>query len=166
MSIESTIGANLSPHFDQWLRRLANQPSKDGVTFCSIKPLRNIFLSGVLFLGGAALVLMREAWVTRFNLPWNEFVALVLGLLILGRVLINWPPKVIVVQEGLRYERLLRRRLVKWDTIESVIDGPDGELLLYLENGNQLEISPFVCGRKQLKNIISARKTHRFIDPS
>jgi hypothetical protein len=154
MSLAAILAVVTAPLLVRWAATLANKPSADGATFRPSPPLRAIY-PGILIAGFWGLgYFLSEAWEVGFQLIWSDVLGLV-GMLALSlTAILSWPPTLWVVQGGLYCQKFASRRFFQWDQIDSADSGMDGELIIYLKDGRQIEVSQFIEGRYQLKSLI------------
>lgn len=157
MSVAAIIAAVFAPLLVSWAASLANRPSADGVRFRPSPPLRAVY-PGVLIAGiWGVIFYLNESREAGFTLAWNDWLGL-MGMLALSlTAILSWPPTILAGKEGLYLHSLFTRKLVTWSQIDSAESGMDGELTIYAKNGLRFEVSRFVEGRQQLKELIRER---------
>lgn len=141
-----------------WSLRLAYRASPDGTTFRPVAPVRAIYPAVV----GASLlgIISSNIWGNLNIWGYHEDVNSGdwMGLAGLAAVfliaVVSWPATFKVTKEGVKWYRLLRRGLIRWDAIEAVSTDMDGDLIIYRESGSQFQVSRYTEGRSQLKTLI------------
>lgn len=157
MSIAAIIAAVVAPLLVSWAASLANRPSANGASFRPSPPIRAVY-PGVLIAGiWGVIFYLNEFREAGFTLAWNDWLGLV-GMVALSlTAVLSWPSTILTDKEGLYLHTLFGRKLIAWDQIDSADSGMDGELTIYAKNGLRFEVSKFVEGRPQLKELIRER---------
>jgi len=157
MSFEPIISASLSPYLDRWLKEQANKPSRDGITFSVVAPLRNLTISANVLMAITFAFLFWDAWNTNFHVSFMDVVILFIPIFCIGQTLVTWPVQFKFMEDGLHCNRFIKHTIITWDQIEFAVKGMDSEIILYLKDGKELGISPFILGRIQLLKLIKEK---------
>ena len=158
----AVVAVFLAPLLIRWSLTLANRPPEDVTKFSPSPPLRAVYPAGIVMFGWVSLYyldLLLDAH-QRAN-GWN-WVGLLCGFLFFGMTITSWPSIVLVKPGGLNVHRLVFHKFVKWEDIEDVGSGMDGDVTIYLKGNGRIEISQFTEGRSQLKALIRKNIETRF----
>jgi hypothetical protein len=147
------------PLITAWSQRLASKNSEDGTTFRPSPPLRAVY-PGVLIASILAEFFfvkdLREA-----NRPptFTDWLGLAGMLIILLGCIFSWPPTLRATPAGLWWQRLLSRRFIPWDQVESAYSGMDKDLVISAKGNQRYEVSQYIQGRAELKALIKRKLT-------
>jgi hypothetical protein len=154
---------------DRW-PALGIQNSKDGKTFRPVLVWRVLYIGTLIASLATGIYLANGMWHSKLLPSWDDGLALA-GLVALAlSCVVTWPPTVVATQEGLRWHRLVIRRLIPWDQIEAAYtahaESPWGEgdgyglgLYIFVKGGKRYDLNDFVVGRAQLKALIKKKLT-------
>ena len=158
MDYAAVLAVLLVPMLVARSRTLASKPSVDGKAFRPSPPLRALYPGTlVAFTWGVASSSL-EAWEKGFSsFGFGDWFGLV-GMLVLFLVnVFSWPVTIVVTDDGLKWRRLLVRRLIPWSSIKNTVLDMVQALIIFDHSDKRYEVSQFIEGRPQLKTIIDKK---------
>jgi hypothetical protein len=140
-----------------WCLSRANRPSDDGIHFRQAPLLRVLYPA--VFTGFLVMIPfgVGEVISAHSTLRWNEWLAFAALPALCLTLAITWPPTITVGDTGLRWRKLVVRRLILWSDIEAANVSTDGRLVIDCRGGKQYEVSQFIVGRQETAVIVNQR---------
>jgi hypothetical protein len=142
-----------------WSERLASKNGGNGTTFRPAPPLRAAYPGMLIASILAEFFYAKDLWEAKRSPALMDWFALAGMLAIFLVCVYSWPPTLRATPAGLWWQRLLSRRFIPWDQVESAYSGMDKDLVISTKGSQRYEVSQYIQGRAELKALIKRKLT-------